>query len=352
MRLGTLALAGAALVAACDLLPTELPRWETEWDVVPVRDTVATGDLLPDHVRLADPGFAIDSFAATSRVRLADVCELCTCFEGPVPPLEITPQEWPVRLPPGLVEADMERGTARLVLHNEIGFDLLDDGAGGRGWVEVELLDRTTGESLQVERVSRPFPPGDSLVLSFELGGRRLHSGLAARVSGRTPGSGCRSVTPGEDTGFRARVELRDVRARHVDVLLSDAAVSLRDRSFAMPGALADRLRAGDADAVVEVELVSSVPAAVEAGLSVARSAEALFTGEAALHTPLLLPGGLPGGPARVARRYVLDLAMLEGAERLHVAAHNRVSGPRLVRLSGGEALSYRVRLLAKVPVR
>lgn len=351
MSFRLVALAGVAVLAACDL-PTQLPRWDTEWDVVPLRDTVATADLLPDHVRLADGGFAIDSFSVTSRVRLSDVCELCTCFDGPVPPLTISPHEWAVRLPPGLVEAEMEGGTARIVLHNEVGFDLLDDGRGGRGWVEVELLDRFAGETLQVVRVDRPFPPGDSLTLDFELGGRRLHGGLVARVSGRTPGSGCRSVTPGEETGFRARVELRDVRASHVDVLLSDAQVSVRDRSFAMPDAIAARLRAGDADVVVEVELASSVSVAVEVGLSVARSAETLFTGAAALHTPLLLPPGALAVPSRVSKRYVLTLAGLQEAERLHVASHNRITGSRRVRLTGGEALAYRVRLLARVPVR
>lgn len=350
MRTLLLALAGAVLVAACDL-PT-LPRWDTHWEVVPVRDTVATADLLPAHVRLAGEVFVIDSFAVTSRVQLADVCELCTCFDGPVPPLEIAPHEWPVRLPPGLAEAALERGLARLVLHNEVGFDLLDDGEGGRGHLQIALLDRLSGVALEVARVERPFPPGDSLVLDFDLAGRRLHGQLSVRVSGRTPGSGCRPLVPGESAGFRARVELLDVRARHVDVVLSDAAVAVPDRSFALPGAVAARLRSGDAEVIVEVELTSSVPAALEANLSVARSPATLFTADAALHTPLLLPAGAPGAEARVSGRFVLGLAELEGADRLHVASHNRVTGARRVRLSGGEALAYRVRLLARLPVR
>ena len=199
--------------------------------------------------------------------------------------------------------------------------------------------------------MARSFPSGDSLTMAFDLGGRRLQGGLVARVSGRTPGT-CRSVHLEPDAGVRARVDLVGVEASSVDVILSDAAVSPRDASFEVPQALADRLSRGDARAVVDVELVSTLPTSLEAGLSVAAAPEALFTGSAALDTPMPVAAGAPGTPVRSGGRYVLDLAAVQGATRLWVAAHDRITGERRIRVTGQESLAFRVRLLATVPVQ
>ena len=151
----------ATCAAGCDV-PTSLPRWTTDWEVVAVDKNVSTADLLPAGVRAGPGGFAIDSFGVTTSIRLGEVCELCTCFDGPIPDLDITPHDWPVQLPPGLTEAQVLEGTARLVLVNEIGFDPLDDGRGGKGWLDVVLTDRFTGADLESLSLSGTFPPGES----------------------------------------------------------------------------------------------------------------------------------------------------------------------------------------------
>ena len=341
----------ATCAAGCDV-PTSLPRWTTDWEVVAVDKNVSTADLLPAGVRAGPGGFAIDSFGVTTSIRLGEVCELCTCFDGPIPDLDITPHDWPVQLPPGLTEAQVLEGTARLVLVNEIGFDPLDDGRGGKGWLDVVLTDRFTGADLESLSLSGTFPPGESLTIEFDLGHRRVHSGLAARVSGHTPGSGGCPVELTEETGFRARVDLLRLVASTVDVFLSDAALALNPRSVELPAALAQRLRPGDARVALDVALESLVPTGAEVELSVATDAEQLFTSAAALVTPLLLPIPSTAVPANARGLYLLELDSLPEATQLYFAARTKISGTRIVRLTGSESLRYHITVRAEVPSR
>lgn len=124
--------------------------------------TVAAADLLPAGVRVDPWGFTIDSFAAAASIRLGEVCELCICFDGPIPGLDITPHDWPVRLPAGLSEAQLLAGRARLVLVNEIGFDVLDDGISGKGYLDIVLIDRYTDTVIESVHLDGTFPPADS----------------------------------------------------------------------------------------------------------------------------------------------------------------------------------------------
>jgi len=344
--LALLSALGVGAVAACDL-PTELPRWDTVWDVAVVSDTVATSSLLPEGVRISGEGFVVDTFRSESSVRLRDVCELCTCFEGPIPELEIAPTDFPVRLPSGVLRADILRGSADVVLHNETGFDVLRNEEGDRGFLLVELTDSWTGEVLESVLVDEPFPPGDSLSLTLELPRIELSSRHVARVSGRTPGSGCDTVPLTPESGFRSRVALREVVSSGVQVILSDATLRVPSRDLDLPGWLAERLRPEDAELAVEVEVDSRVPVRYELELSAASDPTALFTERAALFTPLVVDGS-----GSVTRRFLLDLERIQDADRLLFESRSRVLGSRIVRLEGDEAVTYRVRVLARVPTR
>lgn len=341
----------AVCAAGCDI-PTSLPSWTTDWEFVAVDQSVSTAELLPAGVRQDPRGFAIDSFSATSSIRLGDVCELCTCFDGPIPGLDITAHDWPVRLPGGLTEAQLLQGKARLVLVNEIGFDPLDDGQGGKGNLEVVLTDRFTGAVFDRRSLTGKLPPADSLTIEFDLARLRVHSGLVARVSGHTAGSGGCPVKLDERSGFRARVELLRVVASSVDVLLSDAALALAPKSVELPAWIARRLRPGEARIALDVDVRSMVSTAAEVNLSVARAADQLFTKGAALETPLMLPLPVGAAPADARGLYLLELEGLPDAAALHFAARTRILGARIVRFTGNESLRYRITMRAEVPSR
>jgi hypothetical protein len=346
-----LALLAIAASSGCDL-PTSLPEWSTSWEIVAAEKDVGIADLLPRDVRIDPRGFAIDSFSVTSSIVLGDVCEMCTCFDGPIPELEFSEHEWPMRLPSGLSEAQMLQGRARLVMTNHIGFDPLDDGLGGHGRIDVVLVDRNTREEVDRAEITGSWPVGDSVALEFDLAGRRLHSSLVAEVSGRTPGSGECDVDLTEESGFEARVELRDVIASSVSVSVRESALALDPRSLTLPSELASRLRPGDARVAVEVEMTSRVPTSAEIDLSVAPDAAALFTGAASLHTPLVLPGGTLAAPADARAVYLLDLTGVTGSRQLYFAARTRITGGRVARLTGPESLRYRLIVRAEVPSR
>jgi hypothetical protein len=343
---------GALVLAlACDL-PLGLPRFTTEWVVPAAGDSLGLSDLLPSGFRVTPEGFVLDSLVSNQTVRLGDVCELCTCFSGPIPPVDLTPQSWRVPVPGGLSKAVLERGSARILIRNHAGFDLLDDGEGGRGFVLIRLTDLLTRSVLDSVSVSQPFPPDDSLSLHIDLAGLELTPFMVAELTGRTPGSGCDDVSLDPDVGIEAVVRLENVLAESVEAVLSDAAVALSGRTVSLPSALADRLRPGEADLVVEVETSTSIPVDVEVLLSVAGTEEDLFTENAALLTPLLIKGGSPDAPSSFRRLFVVNTASLEGADHVLVRTRSRIIGDRRVVFRGQEAFSYKVTLRAEIPVR
>ena len=337
--------------AACDI-PTELPRWQTGWTFVALDDTVATQDFLPEGVREVGSFFVVDSLVSEETVRLGDVCEFCTCFSGPIPSVDLDPFDWALPLPGGLTEASLSSGTAEVVLYNEVAFDLLDDGMGNRGVLTVDLFDLRSNVVLDSVRLSEPFPPDDSLRLSFDLRGLELHRNVVARVGGTTPGSGCDDIVLTPEMGIRADVAIRDVRASSVRVVVSDGDVSLQGEQFSIPEFVANRLRPGDARLVLEVEVISSIAITLDLLLSAASRPEDLFTERAALFTPMSIDPGSRAAPTEVAKLFLLDVASVEGAERLHFASRNRVVGDRRVEVAGGEQVRYRATLRAELPNR
>lgn len=340
-----------AVLGACDI-PTEAPRFDTVWEAVLLRDSVSTESLLPETVRLhPGGGFVVDSFATSSEVRLEDVCEFCTCFDGPIPELDIAPYDWRFQLPSRLVEADVTRGTARVVLHNQAGFDVLDDGEGGRGFIRIAFVDTRTGSTLDSVRVEQPFPDGDSLTVEFDLAGLRLGSALVARVSGRTPGTGCDSVDLTLDSGLRTDVTLLNVQAPGVTVVLSDADLETRRREVELPAAVADRLRPGEAELRLDVHTRTRLPVDAELELSVASRTELLFGAEAALFTPLILPRAVDE-TLDVRRTFLLDVGRIQGSERIVLDSRSRILGNRIVTLGGTESVTYVLTLHAELPSR
>lgn len=350
---GALILLAALVVGGCDI-PTGLPEVDNVWETLLLKDSIAVNDLLPDDVRPrgSGSGFVLDRFASTSEVRLEEVCPLCTCFEGPIPPLEIQEHDWRVRLPNRVLEVAVTRGTMALVLHNQVGFDLLDDGEGGSGFLQVALTERFSDDVLDSVRVDGSFPPGDSLVVSFDLAGRTLNNRLVARVHGQTPGSGCDVVPLTPESGFRAEVRLDSLEASSVVAFLADADLNIPERSLDIPTLVANRLRPGEARASLEVRVRSSVRAEAELGLSVARTSGELFTDAAALYTPMLVAPGTPVEPTSASRLFLVDLEPLNDADSLIFSTRNRFIGDRRVRFRGGESVAYEVRLQAELPSR
>ena len=340
-----------SIVAGCDI-PTELPTYDTLWEAVLLRDSVSTLQLLPDGVSVhPQGGFAVDSFATTTEVEIEDVCEFCTCFEGPIPALDIQPYDWPFRLPSRVLEADVSEGMARVVLHNDAGFDVLDDGAGNIGHLRIDFFDTRSRSVLDSVRISRPLPDGDSVTVEFDLTGLTVSSSLVARVSGRTPGSGCDVVDLSTEGGFRADVRILGVRTESVIVVLADSDLDVEGRTVELPRAVVDRLRPGEAEVTLEVRVEARLPVETEMLISAASHPSLLFSRDAALYAPLVLPAAAGDGVS-VRESYVLDVSAIQGAEQLFIDTRNQILGDPIVTLDGDESVSYSVLLNARIPSR
>lgn len=338
-------------LAGCDI-PTSIPAFDTEWEVLLARETVAVESLLPAELTVDASGFALASFVRADSVRLDEVCELCTCFDGPIPELELEPQDYALGLPPRLVETPLANGSVTLSLTNGLGFDLLDDGAGGRGDLTAQLIDRRTRDTLISRSWSAGFPPGGTIALDFPLEGVLLTSSLVFRVSGSTPGSRCEDLSLDPSDGLDVEVELRDLRAPTATILLVESDLAPPLQRARLPEVVADRLRPDDSDLVVRLDVSSTLALPVDLDLSVAASEAELFGGGAALTTPVRIAPGTPGEPTALLRDYVVDPSRLEGRDSLVVSGRTSLAGGRLVTVRGDETITWDVRLLATVPTR
>lgn len=349
-RISLLLLALAA-PGGCDI-PTALPVWDTEWELLLARDSVPLSDVLPPEVEIAPQGFRVATFETRDSVRLDEVCELCTCFDGPIPELSLEAQDYRFDLPNRLLEAPITRGTALLELTNGLGFDLLDDGLGGRGFIRADLVDARTGDTLVTRMWDEGFPEGSTVTLSFPLDGILLHRSIVARVTGTTPGSRCDDLELDPSDGLDVRVEIQDVEAPSARILLNESDLAPPVRRAALPDAIADRLRPGEADLVVSLEVASSLGLAVDLELSVAASTPELHATGAALTTPVRIGAGVGGESSLLVREYVVDPALLAGRDSLIVSGRTTLSHGRSVTVTGPEILTYDVRLRARVPSR
>lgn len=345
-------LAAAALgMVGCDI-PTSLPRYDTVWELVLARDTVRVDDFLPAEMRSTPEGLVVDSFLVRDSVRLGEVCELCTCFGGPIPELDLDVQEYGFDLPGRLIEARLEEGTAVLRLTNGLGFDLLDDGLGNRGMLRAQLVDGRTGDTLVTRVVSEPFPNGSTLTLEFPLAGILAHTSLVTRVSGSTPGSSCDDLALDPNDGLDVEVELRGVRTLAATVLVVPTDLAPPEESAALPGLVAERFGDARTDLVAELLVESTLGLPVNLDLSVAGRTLDLFSPAAALTTPVEVAGGSPQVPARLMREYVIAPELLANADSVIAGARTFLPSGGLVVVRGGEQVIYDLRLRARVPTR
>jgi len=337
--------------SGCEI-PTSVPVWETEWELLLARDSVPVRDVVPPEVELVPEGFRMASFVTRDSVRLEEVCELCTCFDGPIPELTLEPQDYRIELPARLLEAPLSRGTATLELTNGLGFDLLDDGFGNRGFVRAELVDLRTGDTLVTRVYGEAFPDGATITLTFPLDGVLLSRSIVTRVTGVTPGSQCDDLSLDPTDGLDVRVELMDIAAPSARILLNESDLAPPTRRAALPEAIASRLRPDASDLVVALVASSSLGLPVDLELSVAAATADLYRAGAALTTPVRIAPGAPEDPARLRREYVVDPALLQDRDSILVAGRTTLSQGRTVTVRGPELLTYEVRLRARVPSR
>ena len=331
-------LALCCVAGSCEF-PLSVPVWTTEWVVDLATETRTTEEFLPTGVQLlGGGGFAFDRVDRTDEVRLENVCEACLCFRGPIPAIDLVPFSFALPLPNSFSSAELSAGQADIVLVNGVGFDLLRNERGQFGLARIDLIDTRTSHIVDSVLSTGPFPPGDSLRFGFDLTGVELQQNLQARVRASIPGTACDSIPITRESAIGALLSVERARADEVYVRVSPASLGLPVETVDLPGFLSDRLRAGEARLILDVETDSELPVDLDLEITIATRADDLYSDQAALFAPVRINGGSPGAPVVARNPLVVDIERLAGADEVLVGARARLLGSNRVPLQGLEA--------------
>ena len=143
-------LAGCTFVALACQVPTDLPIWNTVWQVPADSSEVTVASLLPSSVTIVDVGAGTKAFSfglpeATTSTTLGETCYACAAAAGqriPKPEFSLADSAT-VNLPTDVVTADIIGGSIDYTLSNGFDFDPLNPGP-TRGWMRILVTSGST----------------------------------------------------------------------------------------------------------------------------------------------------------------------------------------------------------------
>ena len=143
-------LAGCALVALGCQVPTDLPVWNTVWQVPADSSEVTVASLLPSSVAIVDVDASTKAFSfslpeATTSTTLGETCYPCAAAAGRrIPKPEFTlADSATVNLPTDVVTAEIIGGAIDYTLTNGFDFDPMNPGP-ARGWMRILVTSGST----------------------------------------------------------------------------------------------------------------------------------------------------------------------------------------------------------------
>lgn len=158
-------LAGIALVAIACQVPTDLPIWNTVWQVPADSSEVTVESLLPTSVEVVDvaggtKAFAFSLPAASTSTTLGETCFACASSNGArvAKPAFSLADSSTVALPTDVVTADIIGGRIDYTLTSGFNFDPINPAPGSHGWIRIRI---TSGSTL----IARDSIDGSALTL-------------------------------------------------------------------------------------------------------------------------------------------------------------------------------------------
>jgi hypothetical protein len=135
-------------LAACNDVPTGLPKWDTTWVVSGENTSIAVNTLLPAGVTVNSAGdaFVLSLAGTTFSQTLGQMCgAACTSANGQtVPkPAFTTNLSNTIALPAGVGSATVSGGQISVVLTQSMGFDPLRPSATARGYAVITATSGT-----------------------------------------------------------------------------------------------------------------------------------------------------------------------------------------------------------------
>jgi hypothetical protein len=234
-----------ALSVACDLpIPTQLPKYDTEWSIQGQSTTISVNALLPSGVTTtADrSAFQVDVSPATVTFpsRLGDDCAECAPLDGQVLPKPqfVADIGSTIALPAQLSKATLVRDTLLVTIGNGLNFDPLRPSISGHGHIVILVMNESTlvGRD-SVDGSATSLAPDDSIVRRIPLrgtitGANGLH--VSAKVN-----------SPVGDPVKLDASRVVTVTGRIGALFVSSAQVELPDRPIVTPPSVLDLSKVG-----------------------------------------------------------------------------------------------------------
>lgn len=249
--LGTAALAGLALCAACEL-PTRAPLWDTTWMVPTDSIVITTEALLPDDV--VPDGAAFEFPLGTGRAArsLGQLCGApCQANDGDTVPKPAFQAVFGLSapLPERVRAAEIDDGRVVLEFRHTFDFDPLrpssDAAFGSIAIGAYGEADEPLGEA-RLDGEARALPPDTPVTVTVPLGSGRVREALEMQIRLDSPEGDPAPIDVADS--LAARVRDASVRARRIELDAGDIRLSVPPLRFAfgrIDAAILDWVRSG-----------------------------------------------------------------------------------------------------------
>jgi hypothetical protein len=201
------ALAAAFILAACDI-PTEAPKWYTEWAVPTTELVVSVDSLLPAGVTVAPDGaaFLVELQGVQFSRTLAEMCgSACPAGSATVPkPAFADSFATAMELPAEVYAVEVAGGAMSYTLHNGLSFDpIRPPGASTNGRVRIRVRSGSLVlAEIGVDGAVEPWPAGSTLAGGLEFGTGTVEQSLAVEFLLDSPAGSAVTMTSTDQVGI------------------------------------------------------------------------------------------------------------------------------------------------------
>lgn len=215
-------------LGGCEI-PTDLPAWDSTWEIPGDSVRLEMSGLLPEGVsQEGDSTFVVTPPSFVVRAALADLCAFCAALGGIVVPKPAIQGSFLGHgaLPRDVLGVTLRSGTVDFRVTNGLGFDPIRPGGAARGSLRLVLRSHPDGRILADTLLSGAryaLPPGGSLLVTIPLRPGEVGSGVVGEVGFDSP-AGNPAPIRGTDA-FQVEVAPGALR-------LSEARVDARGRTL------------------------------------------------------------------------------------------------------------------------
>jgi hypothetical protein len=201
------ALAAPFILAGCDI-PTEAPKWFTEWAVPTTELVVSVDSLLPAGVTVAPDGsaFLVELQGVQFSRTLAEMCgSACPPGSATVPkPAFADSFATAMQLPAEVYAVEVAGGAMSYTLHNGLSFDpIRPPGATTQGRVRIRVRSGSlTLAEIGVDGAVDPWPAGATLTGALAFGTGTVDQSLAVEFLLDSPAGGQVTLTSTDEIGI------------------------------------------------------------------------------------------------------------------------------------------------------